>query len=222
MVNNGHTTSGFKMKPNSAFMALAISSLTLLGNSNLHAAGLEQLRQFVAQTSSGAGEFSQTVIARSGRKPQIASGTFSFERPGRFRWHYEQPYQQLLVGDGSRMWSYDKDLNQVTVKPMGDALGATPAAIIAGKADLEKNFDLSEGTPADGLEWVEARPRTTDTAFASLRLGFSGSMLKVMEIGDNFGQNTRLVFERFDRNPKLDPANFRFVPPAGADVIGGE
>ena len=186
------------------------------------AGGIEQLRQFVAQTSSGAGEFSQTVMPRSGRKAQVASGSFSFERPGRFRWHYEQPYEQLLVGDGTRMWSYDKDLNQVTVKRMDDALGATPAAIIAGKTDIERNFVLTEGVAADGLAWVDAKPKASESAFSSLRLGFSDSMLKVMEISDNFGQNTRLVFERFDKNPRLDLKTFQFVPPVGANVIGGE
>ncbi|MCB1900352.1 outer membrane lipoprotein chaperone LolA [Cognatazoarcus halotolerans] len=201
---------------------LLLLSVVLLGSLQARAGGLDQLRQFVSQTSSGSGEFSQTVIPRSGRKPQVASGKFWFERPGRFRWSYEQPYQQLLVGDGERMWSYDRDLNQVTVKRMDDALGATPAAIIAGKAAIEKNFDLTEGAAADGLAWVDAKPKVEGGAFASLRLGFSESILKVMEISDNFGQNTRLVFERFEKNPRLSPELFRFTPPAGADVIGGE
>lgn len=210
------------MKSINSLARLAACVALIFANPSSWAGGLEQLRQFVAQTKSGAGEFSQTVIARSGRKPQVASGSFSFERPGRFRWNYEQPYQQLLVGDGTRIWSYDQDLNQVTVKRMDDALGATPAAIIAGKADIEKNFDLAEGAAADGLMWVDATPKAADSAFTSLRLGFSDSMLKVMEIGDNFGQNTRLVFERFEKNPRLDAKIFHFVPPAGADVIGSE
>lgn len=210
------------MKTLFSLLRVAVLPAFLLASGSPWAGGLEQLRQFMAQTSSGSGEFSQTVIARSGRKPQVASGSFSFERPGLFRWHYQLPYQQLLVGDGTRLWSYDKDLNQVSVKRMDDALGATPAAIIAGRTDIERNFDLAEGAPSDGLVWVEARPKAADSAFAALRLGFADSMLKMMEIRDNFGQNTRLVFERFERNPKLDPGIFRFVPPAGADVIGGD
>lgn len=188
----------------------------------LAADGLEQLRQFVAATRSAEGDFEQVVTAKSGRKPQKSAGTFAFARPGKFRWEYEQPYPQLLVGDGDKLWSWDKDLNQVTVKRLGDALGATPAAILFGGNDLEQNFELADGGSAEGLAWVEARPRKPDSGFENLRLGLAGGQLKRMEMRDSFGQATAIVFSRLVPNPTLDAGRFRFTPPPGADVIGDD
>ncbi|MBL8447915.1 MAG: outer membrane lipoprotein chaperone LolA [Zoogloeaceae bacterium] len=182
--------------------------------------GLSQLQRFVEDRRGAEGSFIQTVQARSGRKPQVSEGRFAFQRPGRFRWDYLKPYPQLLVGDGHKLWSWDKDLNQVTVKPLGDALGATPAAILAGDQPLDRNFILAEGGQRDGLEWVDARPRSAEASFQSMRLGFADGVLQRMELTDNFGQTTELVFTRLTRNAQIDPATFRFVPPPGADVIG--
>ncbi len=182
--------------------------------------GIAQLRQFVGGTRSAEGDFEQVVMAKSGRKPQKAGGSFAFSRPGKFRWEYERPYPQLLVGDGERLWAWDPDLNQVTVKRIGDALGATPAAILFGTADLEQNFALSEGGVSDGLTWVDARPRKADSGFEAMRLGLADSRLQRMELRDNFGQTTVIDFTRLVANPTLDAGAFRFVPPAGADVIG--
>lgn len=203
--------------------ALVCVALLVTGAGNAMAAdGVAQLRQFVAATRSAEGEFEQIVTAKSGRKPQKSEGTFAFARPGKFRWQYELPYQQLLVGDGEKMWSWDKDLNQVTVKRIGDALGATPAAILFGGNDLEQNFELADGGVADGLAWVEARPRKPDSGFENLRLGLADGQLKRMEMRDSFGQATVIVFSRLVPNPALDAGRFRFAPPPGADVIGDE
>ncbi len=182
--------------------------------------GLSQLQRFVEDRRGAEGTFVQTVQSRAGRKPQVSEGRFAFQRPGRFRWDYLKPYPQLLVGDGQKLWSWDKDLNQVTVKPLGDALGATPAAILAGDQPLERNFILEDGGQRDGLEWVEARPRSAEASFQSMRLGFSEGVLQRMELADNFGQTTELVFTRLTRSARIEPDTFRFVPPAGADVIG--
>lgn len=179
-----------------------------------------QLRQFVDATRTAEGVFEQLVTAKSGRKPQSSSGQFAFARPGKFRWEYEKPYPQLLVGDGSRMWTWDRDLNQVTVRQIGDALGATPAAILFGSGKLDDNFVLSDAGSSDGLDWVEARPRQPESSFELLRVGLAGSQLKRMEMRDNFGQTTLITFTRLTPNPVQDAARFRFVPPAGADVIG--
>lgn len=184
--------------------------------------GMDQLRQFVAATRSAEGDFEQVVTAKSGRKPQKSAGTFAFSRPGKFRWQYELPYPQLLVGDGEKLWSWDKDLNQVTVKRLGDALGSTPAAILFGGGDIEANFELADGGAADGLAWVEARPRKADSGFESLRLGLAGGQLKRMEMRDSFGQFTAILFSRLVPNPQIEAARFRFTPPPGADVIGEE
>lgn len=199
---------------------LALLMMSLAAGSALAADAIAQLNRFVAATRSAEGEFEQTVMARSGRKPQQAAGRFAFARPGKFRWEYELPYQQLLVGDGERLWSWDRDLNQVTVRPIGDALGSTPAAILFGQGDLEQDFVLVDGGVADGLAWVDARPRKTDSSFEWMRIGLDDGQLRRMELRDNFGQTTMIVFTRLQPNPAVDANRFRFVPPEGADVIG--
>lgn len=182
--------------------------------------GLAQLKQFMEGTRSARGSFSQQVLSKSGRKPQQASGSFAFARPGKFRWTYEKPYAQLLVGDGSKLWAYDQELNQVTTKKLGQALGNTPAAILAGDNALDRNFTLKDAGAADGLEWVEAIPKGDDSSFERIRLGLAGGQLKAMVLYDNFGQTTSLLFGQLERNPALDASLFRFAPPAGADVVG--
>jgi outer membrane lipoprotein carrier protein len=184
------------------------------------AAALDDLKRFVESTTSGRAAFTQVVSAKSGRKPQEASGTMAFQRPGKFRWTYDKPYYQLIVGDGERLWSYDRDLQQVTVKKLGEALGASPAAILAGRNELEQNFTLTEGKPEGGIDWVEAVPKAPESNFEWVRIGFSGGELRAMELRDQFGQTTRLRFIDFQRNAAVDAALFRFTPPQGADVVG--
>ena len=150
----------------------------------------------------------------------FAKGAFVFQRPGRFRWTYAQPVDQLIVGDGQRVWIYDRDLNQVTVRKLSRALGSTPAALLAGSADVEKAFELSEAGSRDGLEWLEAKPKEREAGFALVRMGFGADGVQAMELRDHFGQVTQLRFTNLVRNPKVDPAEFRFTPPKGADVLG--
>jgi len=200
-------------------LRVVVASL-LFAAGTAHADALAQLKQFMDGTRSARGSFTQQVFSKSGRKPQQASGTFAFSRPGKFRWTYEKPYAQLLVGDGSKLWAWDQELNQVTTKKLGQALGSTPAAILAGDNSLEKNFTLKDDGAADGLEWVEARPKADDSSFERIRMGFSGGQLKAMVLHDNFGQTTSLNFLQMERNPSLDAGLFRFVPPKGADVVG--
>lgn len=194
--------------------------LVLVAGSAAAVDAVGQLRQFVSATRSAEGDFEQVVMAKSGRKPQQSSGRFAFARPGKFRWEYDKPYPQLLVGDGERMWTWDRDLNQVTVRQIGDALGSTPAAILFGSGSLDDNFVLTDAGSSDGLQWVEARPRRAEGAFDTLRIGLDGADLKRMEMRDNFGQTTLISFTRLRPNPPQDVGRFRFVPPVGADVIG--
>lgn len=198
----------------------AVLLALLLASGIARADGLTQLKQFMDGTRTARGSFAQQVFSKSGRKPQQASGTFAFARPGKFRWTYDKPYAQLLVGDGSTLWAYDQELNQVTTKKLGQALGSTPAAILAGDNALDRNFVLKDAGAADGLEWVEAVPKADDSSFERIRLGFSGGQLRSMVLFDNFGQTTALQFVQIERNPALDSAQFRFVPPKGADVVG--
>ena len=184
------------------------------------ASGIDALRSFIAATASAQGEFKQRVYDRKHKLTQEASGTLAFQRPGKFRWTYAKPYAQLIVGDGAKVWVYDEDLNQVTVRQLDRALGSTPAALLAGSNDFERAFIVSERGQKDGLEWVEAVPREKDSNFETIRMGFGFSGLEVMELADSFGQTTVLKFTALHRNPKLNAALFTFVPPKGADVIG--
>ncbi len=207
------------MRMNKKMMALG--AWLALSSAWASANGLEQLRAFLASTQSGKADFSQTVVAKSGKKaPQTASGSFAFARPGKFRWNYETPYAQLLVSDGVKLWVWDKDLNQVTVKKLGQALSSTPAALLAGDNALEKNFQLKDMGEDQGLAWVEAQPKANDSSFALVRIGMKGDVPQRMDITDNFGHTTHLLLERFQRNANPDPSQFRFTPPKGADVVG--
>jgi outer membrane lipoprotein carrier protein len=199
---------------------LATVSALAAFSGTAHAGAVDQLKSFVDGTKGARADFSQAVSGKSGRKPQLSSGKMMFARPGKFRWVYEKPYPQVLVGDGRKLWVYDPDLKQVSVNTIGKALGSSPAALLAGDGVLEKNFHLAEGGSRDGLDWVEARPKSTDTTFERMRIGLAGTELRAMEIFDNFGQTTLIRFSRFERNPVLAPDLFEFVPPKGADVVG--
>jgi len=196
-------------------MALAIAFASAAAGS-----GIDQLRAFVDGARTGKATFRQVVAGKSGRVPQASSGTFAFARPGKFRWSYDKPYAQLLVGDGDKLWIYDRDLNQVIIKKLDRALGATPASLLAGSNAFETNFVLIDGGNTDGIEFVEAEPKSPDTGFDHIRIGFKENLPRTMELHDSFGQLTQLTFDTFERNPAIDPALFRFSPPPGADVIG--
>jgi outer membrane lipoprotein carrier protein len=195
-------------------------ALSVFSSGIAEATALDKLKAFVEGTKSGRADFIQTVVSKSGRKPQNAAGQMMFSRPGKFRWTYDKPYYQLVVGDGERLWVYDRDLNQVSVKKLAAALGASPAALLAGDNALEKDFDLREGGSSDGIDWVEAQPKSQEAGFRFLRIGFVGDTLRAMELTDNFGQVTTIAFERFERNPPLPARLFHFTPPQGADVLG--
>jgi outer membrane lipoprotein carrier protein len=194
--------------------------LMLLAPAAAPASGLERFQEFLRGTQSARATFEQKVYDRERRLVQASTGTFAFLRPGRFRWRYAQPYEQLIVGDGERVWIHDPDLNQVTVRPMARALGSTPAALLAGSSDVERAFEFTEGGSADGLEWLEAKPREADSGFERIRLGLAAGGVQAMELTDHFGQTTVRRFGALERNAPLAPADFRFVPPKGADVLG--
>ena len=189
-----------------------------------HATAADALRDFVKGTRTGKVTFTQTIVQRGGKVSNPASGTFQFARPGKFRWVYDKPYEQWIVGDGDKLWIFDKDLNQVTVRKLGSSLGQSPAAILAGSDDLEKNFTLKEAGVQDGIEWLEAVPKAKDTSFELVRIGFKGEganrSLAAMELRDTFGQTSVLKFGPVERNAAVSPETFQFTPPKGADVIG--
>jgi outer membrane lipoprotein carrier protein len=203
---------------NSAVALLA--ALALAGTSAAQADAIGQLKAFHAATKSGKVTFRQVVVAKGGQGQRESTGTFAFQRPGRFRWHYEKPFEQLIVGDGEKVWVYDHDLNQVIVRKLDVALGSTPAALLAGDSALEKNFDLVDAGTRDGLDYVEAKPRSADTGFERVNIGFADNVPRAMELRDTFGNVTMLTFGRFERNPAIDAGEFKFIPPKGADVVG--
>jgi outer membrane lipoprotein carrier protein len=199
--------------------AFAAGSLVPLDS---RASGIDRLNQFMAGTQSATGEFEQRIYGRERKVVQEARGTLAFWRPGKFRWTYVKPYAQVIVGDGVRVWVYDEDLNQVTVRKLDLALGATPAALLAGSNEALKAFALKDEGTKDGLEWVEAIPREKESNFERIRMGFGSSGLERMELTDSFGQTTELRFTGFRHNARVDPQLFRFTPPKGADVVGDQ
>ncbi|GAB1721069.1 MAG: outer membrane lipoprotein carrier protein LolA [Nitrosospira sp.] len=184
------------------------------------ASATSSLKNFIHDARTVRATFTQSVLDKNGRTVQTGQGTMQFQRPGKFRWIYEKPYEQLIVGDGDRIWFYDRDLNQVTVRRLDLAIGSSPAALLAGDSDIEQNFELRDTGSLAGTEWLEAKPKTRDSTFEWVRLGFTlDGVLKSMELHDNFGQTTVLTFSRLERNPRLAPDLFKFTPPAGSDVI---
>jgi outer membrane lipoprotein carrier protein len=179
---------------------------------------LDTLREFAREVKSGKASFTQTVTSPDGAKKKTASGQFEFLRPNRFRFSYAKPYEQLIVADGQKVWLHDLDLNQVTVRAMSQAIGATPAALLAGTA-LEKDFELKAQGLRDGLDWVQATPRVKDNSVQVMRVGFRGKDLAAMEFVDAFGQKSLLQFSNVQANAQVPADDFRFSPPKGADVI---
>ena len=186
------------------------------------AAALDQFRSFVATSKSARGEFSQRLVKNDNGRARVSSestGTFEFSRPGKFIWIYKKPYEQHLQADGEKLYIYDKDLNQVTVRKLGNALGSSPAAILFGSNDLEKNFTLKEAGERDGMEWLQATPKAKDTTFEQIGIGLRDGLPAAMELRDSFGQVSLLSFTKFEKNPALPDSQFRFTPPKGADVF---
>jgi outer membrane lipoprotein carrier protein len=198
-------------------IAMAFVALMTCGVA-AHANALDDLHAFAAQTKTAKGNFTQHVASRTKASPPT-SGEFIFARPGRFRWSYNKPYEQLLVADGEKLSIYDKDLNQVTVRKLGDALGNTPAAILFGSSDLDQSFDLKDAGTRNGIAWLDATPKSKDTQFEKISIGFRNGELAAMELRDALGQTTMLEFSNVERNPKVDASTFAFTPPKGADVL---
>ncbi len=178
----------------------------------------DRLRTFVTDVTSGRARFEQTVTSPDGVSRKASSGRFEFARPGRFRFDYERPYPQTIVSDGRRVWMHDPDLNQVSVRRVDDALGATPAALLAG-GSIERDFTLRDEPPRDGLAWVRATPKAPDGAFQWMAVGFRDAMPARIEILDRFGQQTVMRLIDFEAQAQVAPERFAFTPPPGADVV---
>lgn len=226
---------------------LLIMMLALGAPLAAHADAIGKLKTYIRTVRSSQANFIQEVLNASGKRLQVSFGNMQFSRPGKFRWEYQKPYEQVMVGDGSRFWMYDVDLRQVTVKKLDAALGSSPAALLSGSDTMEKEFTLKDvpckpyplpvdTEPASGamaganascdkeeaaLEWVEATPKRHDSNFTRIRMGFnSRADLVMLELFDTFGHITVLHFTGILRNPRFPPELFRFTPPKGVDVLG--
>lgn len=193
---------------------------------NAWATGLESLEKFVKTVKTGRTDFTQVVMAppKDGRaaRTKKSSGSFEFSRPGRFKFVYKKPFEQFIVADGQILWLYDVDLNQVTARKQAQALGSTPAALIASASDmsaLQADFNLTAVPDSEGLEWVQASPKATDSSLQYVRVGFKGADLAALDILDSFGQLSSMRFTTLQSNVALESNSFAFKPPVGADLI---
>lgn len=207
------------MKPLSRVAMLMMSSLLAAMSVNACAAGVRQtLDDYIGRFKTLQADFEQTVINEQGKTTETSSGKVFLERPGKFHWDYVKPYAQSIVGDGSKVWVYDRDLEQVTIRRVDEALRSAPALILSSDAKVDDNFTVTEDGSRDGADWVTLLPKDAKNEYSKVRVGFEGKDLRWMELFDNFGQTTRLRFTGEKLNAALDSAVFAFTPPPGVDV----
>jgi outer membrane lipoprotein carrier protein len=206
----------------SSFIAIVASVLTWVAApaADNAGAGQQRVERFLGSLEGFRADFRQVLNDRAGQVIDESTGTLAIRRPNRFRWEYLKPHEQVIVADGSRIWLYDSDLEQVTVRKLDDTLSATPAMLLSGEGKLADNFTVTQATTEGDVQWIRMEPKRNDTDFKSVRLGFSADSLKFMQLADKLGQTTVLEFSQFERNPPLDPSLFTFKVPPGADVIG--
>lgn len=207
-----------------SFVRAAVAALLLIviGPASAGTAR-DRLDAFLHDLASLEGRFRQVLLDDQGQPVDESSGTVYLQRPGRFRWDYTEPFPQLIVADGERVWLFDPGLEQVTVRPQSQAMGTTPAALLASTQPVDESFEVTElERDEEGSTWLALEPRDSASSFETIRIGFGEQGLQAMELRDSFGQTTRIEFSDIRRNPQLDAALFRFTPPAGVDVIQGQ
>ncbi|MHB8453202.1 MAG: outer membrane lipoprotein chaperone LolA [Acidiferrobacterales bacterium] len=185
-----------------------------------HASAVSDLNHFFHDVHTVSAKFDQVVLDEALNPLQESSGTLWIERPGKFRWDYDLPFKQLIVGDGKKIWVYDKELQQVTVRSMTGGLGNTPAILLAGKGSLTANFAIRDMGRQGKLDWVQMKPKTRDGGFDDIRIGFGDGQIRSLVLVDSFGHTTRITLTQIHENGTVDPATFRFRPPKGVDVVG--
>lgn len=197
----------------------AIAVLGLSPTLVLAASAQEQLRAFVTTVTSATGSFSQYTVNDQGRTQPAQTGVFSFQRPGKFKWAVQKPYEQLVISDGRQVFQYDPDLAQVTERKVDAAIGTSPAAILFGSGSLEQSFDVSALPAKDGVDWLRAKPRTADAGFSRVDIGMKNNLPVRVELLDSFGQTTRVDLSGIQANPQLPAKEFQFTAPKGVDVV---
>lgn len=187
---------------------------------NASADGMSSVKVFYEQTKSVRANFHQVVTDKQGRKVQEVDGEMQLLRPNKFRWDYRKPYEQQIISDGNQVWLYDTELAQVTVRSLNQSIGSSPAALLAGGADIEKAFKLVNASRKDKLDWVNAIPKDKESGFEKILMGFQDNKIQEMALIDSFGHTTKIVFTQIEVNPALEAKNFLFQPPKGVDVVG--
>ena len=185
-----------------------------------NATGHQLVEDFLNNVTTMSGRFEQQLIDADDTVMETSSGTLHVRRPGQFRWSYFDPYQQMLIADGVNIWSYDVDLEQVTVKAQADALGSTPAILLGGSSDVLNDFDYIGSFTDRGTVWVRLRPKNTDNGFNKVELGFTNERLSRMLFEDNLEQTTIVALFDVEFNQPIDDEHFAFTPPEGVDVVG--
>lgn len=183
------------------------------------ASAQEQLRDFVGKVNAATGSFSQYTVNAQGRTQPAQTGTFSFQRPGKFKWAVQKPYEQLVISDGAKVYQYDPDLLQVTERKVDAAIGTSPAAILFGSGSLEQSFEVSALPSKDGLDWLRAKPRNADAGFSRVDIGLKDNLPARVELLDSFGQTTRVDLSGITPNPSIGAKEFQFTAPKGVDVV---
>ena len=197
-----------------------LAALSLLLAAPAHADAIAKLRAFNADARSLTAEFTQRVLNERMKEVQNNTGYLALERPGRFRWVYKTPNEQILVSDGKVLWLYDPELRQATRRAIGSAMSGTPASLLASDGNVENAYKLSNIGEQGGLDWLEGLPKRNDSGFVRVRIGMNAAgEPAAMELLDSFGQTIMLKFSKVTRNPRIYPEAFRFEPPAGVDVL---
>jgi len=200
---------------------LVVTGVAYSGESEQrNAADLEQLRSYLGAMQDLRADFRQEVIGPEQEIVEYASGSVALRKPGRFRWDYREPYERVIVADGERVWFYEADLEQVTIRRMATGLGDTPAALLTGDEAALEHFELLSSWSADGLQWLQLAPISAEADFSTVDLGFVAGELQQIEFVDRLGQRTRVTLSAIDRSPRLTDRDFHFEIPAGVDVIG--
>lgn len=210
-----------------SYVVLFLLMLSVNFTSVVFAGNAEQrLEQFFKQVQSMRADFTQTVISENRRSAEKSQGMLQMQRPGKFRWEYQTPYEQQIIANGKKLWIYDVEMEQVIVKKLDLALGDTPAVLLSGGANIADRFDVKEisveGEGESSLYWLQLLPKQQEASFEKLLLAFAGDNLQIMELKDAFGQITRLTFSNLEQNPAINSSVFSFEPPAGVDVIDEE
>ena len=203
-----------------AFIASLLGALALLSVPASRASPTAEVEKYLSGLASWSGDFKQTIDDGHGKVVRSAAGKLSLQKPGKFRWDYSEPSEQVIFADGKEIWFYDKDLQQANVRDMDASLANTPAVLLSGGGPLSSQFDVTALPPSDGLEWYQLIPKHADTDFQLVRIGFRNGDLATMFLADKLNQVTQLTFSNPKRNAKFAPDLFTFVPPPGVDVIG--